>query len=97
MLIAESEKGHRHIFGETREGIALYLVDFLRTFAISLPGIFAPLFILKFPDKPILLPVSTLISDLLWVVFYYVVFSFTTSLLNLFATNLIFKQLGFKR
>jgi MFS family permease len=97
MIIAESEKKHGAVFEKNREGLTLYLVDFLRTFAISLPGIFVPLFIFQYPGKPVLLVSSLMASNLLWVVLYYVIFSYSAAFFNLFATRVVFKQFGFKR
>ena len=97
MIIAESEKKHISRFEKDREAIALYLVDFLRTFAISLPGIFVPLFIFQYSNKPVLFGATALINNLIWVVVYYLIFSFSATVLNFCATNLIFRHIGFKR
>ncbi len=79
-----------------KEAFGLYLTSFIRSFALSLPGIFVPVFIFEHAGKPILLENAT-VNGILWIALYYLVLTLFSSLGNLFLTNFVFLRLGFKK
>jgi MFS family permease len=77
------------------EAPALYLTHFIRTFALSLPGIFIPIFIFRLANKPILTE-ETVLNNLLWIVLYYLGYAFLVSLIHFLFTDFLFSKLTFK-
>ena len=84
------------ISGISREALALYSMHFLRNFAVGLFGIFVPIYIFQNATKPVIVS-DIFLSNLLWVVFYFLAYSFSMLISSLFLGNLIFNSLGFKR
>jgi len=79
-----------------REAFALYAMHFIRAFALSLPGIFIPIFIFKLADKPSVF-LNPFINNFFWVCAYYTVAAFVTFVCNMTLLNLVFTKLGFKK
>lgn len=77
------------------EESALYITNTIRTFALSLVGIFTPIFIFQLENKTVLLD-DQILNGIVWVLLYYVArhTTFLTSLHVL--TNVMFQRLGFR-
>ncbi|KKT85535.1 MAG: hypothetical protein UW85_C0019G0004 [Parcubacteria group bacterium GW2011_GWA1_Parcubacteria_45_10] len=78
-----------------REASALYLTHFLRTFSLSLPGIYVPIFIFGLAQKPAVLA-GDFLNNIFWVLVYYFIYSIFVTLANIFLSNLLFQKLGFR-
>ena len=79
----------------TVEALALYAMNFLRTFATSLPGIFVPIYLFELPNKPHLFG-SAFTSNYAWIALYYLVWASVSELANVFLLKTIFRTLRFK-
>ena len=79
----------------TVEALALYTMNFLRTFATSLPGIFVPIYLFGLPNKPHLFG-TEFTSNFAWIALYYAIWSCVAALANAFLLRAVFRILGFK-
>ncbi len=82
-------------FPKIKEATALYLAHFLRTFSLSLPGIYMPIFIFGLTNKPVVSD-SIFLNNIFWVLIYYLGYSVFVSLANIFLSNFLFQKLGFR-
>lgn len=79
----------------TTEALAIYAMNFLRTFATSLPGIFVPIYLFQLPNKPHLFG-GEFASNFAWIALYYVIWAGVNSLANAFLLRIVFRTLRFK-
>ena len=79
----------------TMEALALYAMNFLRTFATSLPGIFVPIYLFELPNKPHLFG-GEFTSNFAWIALYYVVWASVNVLANALLLKAVFRALRFK-
>ncbi len=82
-------------FPKIKEATALYLAHFLRTFSLSLPGIYTPIFIFGLTNKPIISD-NVFLNNIFWVLVYYLGYAVFVSLANIFLANFLFQKLGFR-
>jgi hypothetical protein len=89
--------GHKHWLPHVshRDAAALYWVNALRNFGVSMPGIFLPGFLFFAPGKPVV-ATDPFLNNLLWVVAFFLVNALAALVANLAATNVVFKHLGFR-
>ena len=83
------------VFPKIKEATALYLAHFLRTFSLSLPGIYVPIFIFGLANKPVVSN-SVFLNSIFWVLVYYLGYAVLVSLANIFLSNFLFRKLGFR-
>lgn len=81
---------------QNREAFALYAMHFIRSFALSLPGIFVPIFIFDLANKPAVFA-GAFLNNIFWICAYYMCASLVALLCNVFLLNAVFIRLGFKR
>jgi len=79
-----------------KEALGLYLTSFIRSFAVSLPGIFVPVFIFEHANQPLILENVTA-NGILWIVLYYLAYAVFSVWANIYLTNFVFLWLGFKK
>ncbi len=95
-----SEKDRRGIltsaYAKNKEAIAVYAMNFLRTFALSLPGIFVPLYVFNLPGKPRLVS-EDVSNNIAWIAVYYLIYTLTATLANMLLLKPVFHWLRFKR
>ncbi|MEW5805158.1 MAG: hypothetical protein AB1721_00280 [Patescibacteria group bacterium] len=91
----ETKKYFQSFHWQPGEAGTLYLGHFLRGLALSLPGIFVPIFIFNLANKPVIHS-SLLVNNLVWAVFYYLAYAFFLSLCHLLLTDFLFRKFGFK-
>lgn len=82
--------------GSQKESMAVFLMNFLRTFAVGLVGIFGPVYIFQYPGKPLILE-SLMLTDIVWVGIYYLIYFFSMLVGVLLFSGAIFRSLGFKK
>lgn len=96
MILSEKTKiDFGRIKAVPKEAVALYLTHFLRTFSLSLPGIYTPIFIFSLAGKPILFP-EIFLNNFVWVSLYYLGYAIFVSLANILLTDFLFRRLGFR-
>ncbi|MBU0708124.1 hypothetical protein KJ596_00005, partial [Patescibacteria group bacterium] len=91
-------KHHNHIpfHSYFNESSAMYITATLRNLALSLIGIFLPIYIIELPSK-ISLFSDTFFNGIAWVLVYFMIRSIITALFTLFLSNFIFLKLTLRK
>ncbi len=84
-----------HVHFHLDESHSLYLTSTLKTFAESLIGVFIPIFIFTLDNKP-QIHSNILLSNIIWVLIFYLVRSTTVLIIIPSMINLVFSKLNFK-
>lgn len=77
------------------ESAAIYLGHTFREFALSLIGIFVPIYIFTLPNLPVLIQ-NHIINAMLWTFTYYSVESIASLFVTSLLTNIVFNKIKFK-
>ncbi|MBU1110280.1 hypothetical protein KKB83_01540 [Patescibacteria group bacterium] len=84
-----------HHFKLTESG-ALYLTHAIRSFALSLVGIFIPIFIFTLPNKIIFIS-DTILNNIIWVLLFFGIRSLTACIATFLFSRLMFLKLHLKK
>lgn len=86
-----------HYHKRLSESAALYLTHTLRSFSLSLIGIFLPIYFYKISQDVLLFSDNVVKNSLVWVLSYYFIASLSSLIVMVVFTNFIFTKLTFRR